>query len=58
MTSTKKDYNERFKRMKEAIERNSDILNSDFPDDVTSSGDPELLKKSDKEIDGEEDNEQ
>lgn len=51
--STKKDYTERFKKMKSSIKENKHILDDDFPDDVEFSGDPDLLKKSDKEIDKE-----
>lgn len=44
-------YQERLKRMKESVENNKDILESDFPDDVTVSGSPDNLKKTDDEID-------
>jgi len=46
-----KSYQERLKRMKDSIEKNKDILESDFPDDVTIVGNPDLLEKSDEEID-------
>ena len=37
--------------MKESIDENKNILDSDFPDDVTVSGSPDLLDKKDDEID-------
>lgn len=52
--STKKDYTERFKKMKSSIEDNKHILVTEFPDDVEITGNPELLKKTDSEIEKEE----
>ena len=49
-TQTDKSYQDRLKKMKESIDKNKDILDSEFPDDVTVSGSPELLDKEDGEI--------
>lgn len=49
------EYNECFRRIKEAFKKHSHILESEFPDDVTVSGSPELLKKNDDEIDSDKD---
>lgn len=53
----KKDisYQERLKKMKESIKENVDILKSNFPDDVTHSGSPDIVRKHDHEIDKDED---
>lgn len=48
-----KSYQDRQKRMKDSIEKNKEILDSDFPDDVTTIGNPDLLEKSDDEIENE-----
>ena len=53
INKTDKSYQDRLKKMKESINKNKDILDSDFPDDVTTSGNPELLDKDDSEIDQE-----
>lgn len=45
-----KNYQDRLKRMKDCVEKNKDILDSDFPDDVTIIGNPDLLEKSENEI--------
>ncbi len=47
----KDSYNDRFNRMKKSIEEGRDNLNEKFPDDVTRSGNPELLDKTDNDID-------
>lgn len=53
-TKPNKSYLDRLKKMKEAIDDNKELLNDEFPDDVTLSGDPELLDMKDSEIDHEE----
>lgn len=50
-TQINKSYQSRLKKMKESIDENKNILDSDFPDDVTVSGSPDLLDKKDDEID-------
>ena len=44
-------YQERLKRMKERVAKDKKVLDSEFPDDVTTIGSPDLLKKTDSEID-------
>ena len=55
-TQKDKSYQDRLKKMKESIDKNQDILDSDFPDEVTFSGNPELLDKEEDEIDVETNN--
>lgn len=50
-TQKNQSYQDRLKKMKDRIKRDKGILDSDFPDDVTFIGDPDLLKKADDEID-------
>ncbi|MFK5948228.1 MAG: hypothetical protein QM500_05620 [Methylococcales bacterium] len=51
-TKTDKSYQERLKKMKESVEKcKKDVLNGDFPSDVTVSGNPDLLNRNDSEID-------
>ncbi len=50
MSKKKDNYQNRLRQMKESIDNNKGILTSDFPDDVTIIGNPDLLKKSDDEI--------
>lgn len=47
----KGSYQERLKKMKRSIEKNKDLLESEFPEDVTRSGSPDLIRKQDNEID-------
>lgn len=42
--SKKKSYSERLKKMKESIEKNKDLLKQTFPDDVTTTGNPDLIR--------------
>ena len=42
--SRNKSYTERLKSMKESIEKNKDILKQNFPDDVTTIGNPDLIR--------------
>ena len=44
-------YQERLKKMKRSIEKNKDLLESEFPEDVVQSGSPDLIRKEDNEID-------
>lgn len=53
-TKPNKSYLDRLKKMKEAIDDSKELLNDEFPDDVTLSGNPELLDMKDSEIDHEE----
>lgn len=58
----KSSYQERLKKMKQSVDENKRILESDFPDDVTHMGSPDLVKKSaegdfDEEFDGDSDEE-
>jgi hypothetical protein len=46
--STDKTYAERLKRMKESIEKNKEILDGHFPDDVTTIGSPDLIRSNDE----------
>lgn len=46
--SRNKSFNERLKNMKESIEKNKDLLNKNFPDDVTTTGNPDLIRDKDK----------
>lgn len=43
-----KSYTERLKNMKESIEKNKDLLNEKFPDDVTTTGNPDRIREKDK----------
>ncbi|MBL4798482.1 MAG: hypothetical protein JKY50_13780 [Oleispira sp.] len=47
--SKKQSFNDRVKKMKESIENSKHILNSDFPDNVTISGNTDLIKNPDNE---------
>lgn len=47
----KGSYQERLKKMKRSIEKNKGLLESEFPEDVTRSGSPDLIRKQDNEID-------
>jgi hypothetical protein len=47
-------YSERLKKMKESVEKNKDLLNDEFPDDVTSTGSPDLINSEDDELDSRE----
>ncbi|MCW8125056.1 hypothetical protein [Microbulbifer halophilus] len=47
----KKSHQERLKKMKKTLEENQHILDSEFPDNVTHVGSPDLTKKEDKDID-------
>ena len=42
--SKNKSYTERLKKMKESIEKNKELLNEQFPDDVTTTGNPDLVR--------------
>ncbi len=46
-------YQNRLKKMKKSIDQNKDVLNENFPDNITYSGDPELIKKDEDDIDKE-----
>jgi hypothetical protein len=46
--SRNKSFTERLKNMKESIEKNKDLLNQNFPDDVTTTGNPDLIRDKDK----------
>lgn len=46
--SKQKPYAERLKKMKESIKENKDILGEHFPDDVTTTGNPELIREKDE----------
>jgi hypothetical protein len=48
--SNKDSYENRLKKMKKSIQDNKEILEEEFPDDVSYSGNPDLLKKEDDEI--------
>lgn len=50
-TKSETSFQDRLKKMKTSIDKNKDILESDFPDDVTYSGSPELPHKEEDEID-------
>lgn len=51
MTSKKaKSYQERLKRMKKSIDANKETLEAEFPDDVTIIGNPDLVRKSEEEL--------
>lgn len=39
-----KSYTERLKNMKESIEKNKELLKEKFPDDVTTTGNPDLIR--------------
>ncbi len=41
--NTDKSYAERLKRMKKSIEKNKEILDDQFPDEVTTIGSPDLI---------------
>lgn len=43
-----KSYTERLKNMKESIEKNKDLLKEKFPDDVTTTGNPDRIREKDK----------
>lgn len=42
--SKNKSYTERLKKMKESIEKNKKLLNEQFPDDATTTGNPDLVR--------------
>lgn len=46
--SRNKSFTERLKKMKESIEKNKDLLNQNFPDDVTTTGNPDLIRNRTK----------
>jgi hypothetical protein len=46
--SGNKSYIERLKKMKESIEENKDLLKQKFPDDVATTGHPELVRDKDE----------
>lgn len=46
--SGNKSYTERLKKMKESIEENKDLLKQKFPDDVTTTGSPDLIRDKDE----------
>jgi len=43
--SKQKPYAERLKKMKESIKENKDLLEESFPDDVTTTGNPDLIRE-------------
>lgn len=45
--SKHKSYTERIKNMKASIEKNKELLNRTFPDDVTTTGNPDLIRNKD-----------
>ena len=47
----KASYTERLKKMKQSIEENKEILNEDFPDDITTIGNPKFIKDEDHKTD-------
>lgn len=51
MNSDKDSFESRLKLMKKAIKDDAEILQKEFPDDVTYSGNVELIKKEEDEID-------
>lgn len=46
--SGNKSYTERLKKMKESIEENKYLLKQKFPDDVTTTGNPDLVRDKDE----------
>lgn len=52
--SSSKEFTERFKRMKSSIEKNNNILNESFPEDIKSTGNPDFIKKPKNHKDDEE----
>ena len=46
--SEHKSYTERLKNMKESIEKNKELLKEKFPDDVTTIGNPDLIRDKNK----------
>lgn len=46
--SRNKSFTERLKKMKESIEKNKNLLNQNFPDDVTATGNPDLIRDKTK----------
>jgi hypothetical protein len=46
--SRSKSFTERLKNMKESIEKNKDLLKKNFPDDVTTTGNPDLVREKNK----------
>ena len=46
--SKSKSYADRLKDMKESIQKNKDLLKEKFPDDVTVTGSPDLIREKDK----------
>lgn len=47
----KLSHQERLKKMRKTLEENQHILESEFPDNVTHIGSPDLTKKEEKDID-------
>lgn len=48
-----KSFNERLKKMKKSVKENADVLDSEFPADVTNTGSADLVKKSNEHKDEE-----
>jgi hypothetical protein len=46
--SGNKSYTERLKKMKESIEGNKELLKQKFPDDVPTTGNPDLVRDKDE----------
>lgn len=54
--NSKKTYAERLKKMKESIEKNKDLLDQEFPDDVTTTGSADLIRHKDTDKNSTEEN--
>lgn len=46
--SEPKSYTERLKNMRESIEKNNELLKENFPDNVTTTGNPDLIRDKNK----------
>ena len=51
--SDKASYQDRLKKMKDAIEKNKDRLSEEFPEEATYSGNTDLLKNADSDVNNE-----
>jgi hypothetical protein len=49
--SNNQSYAERLKRMKKSVAKNKDILDGHFPDDVTTTGSPDLIQDDENAAD-------